>query len=238
MGDYALNGNFNFSITSASVTASDGQEKNILKTISARIFPTGFKVKKEDGSFAPEHFFEEFHLPDVSDPLVLSPEEYEQCTVTVTGPEYDYVVEVDENNRPTAEIFSMSYVITYSPKYVNIQLQKVWDASVPESERHPVTVHLTRDGEIYPADNSFTLSADNNWAFTDASISHLLQYNPETGEAYSYSLVEDGNAYQTSSSMITSGDTVTVELVNAKIPSTPVPAAPDKVPVPRTSAES
>jgi hypothetical protein len=236
---YTLDGNFPFSsdisMESESGITTDGVEQNILYPTWTNIYPTGFKKVNNDGSTSQDTSLSQDHIPEVSDPLVLSPEEYEQVNVTVTDPEYDY--SYTETDGDSITKYSMSYVITYSPKYVNVQLKKTWDASVPESERHPVTVHLTRDGQIYPAGNSFTLSADNHWTVTDDSISHLLQYNPETGEPYNYSLIEDGNAYQTSASMTTSGDTVTVELVNAKIPPTPVPAVTDKSPVPNTSAE-
>ena len=165
--------------------------------------------------------------------LVLTPnmDSYVQCSYTTFLPTFEY------RQEGNVYYYTLQSTIIFTPKYVDLQLRKTWDASVPESERHPVTVHLTRDGEIYPTGNSFTLSADNHWTVTDDSISHLLQYNPETGEPYNYSLIEDGNAYQTSTSMTTSGSTVTVELINAKASSTPVPAVTDKSPVPNTSAE-
>ena len=238
---YTLDGNFSFSsdisIESESGRTTDGVEQSILYPMYINIYSTGFKKVNNDGSTSQDTSLSQDNIPEVSDPLVLSPEEYEQVNVAVTGPKYDYSYTLEADGDSITD-YSMSYVITYSPKYVNVQLKKTWDASVPESERHPVTVHLTRDGQIYPEGNSFTLSADNHWTVTDASISHLLQYNPETGEAYNYSLIEDGTDYQTSVSMTTSGSTVTVQLVNAKISSTPVPTALDKVPVPTTSVES
>lgn len=149
------------------------------------------------------------------DALTVQADTYEQCNTTVSA----LTNESEQSLGGYPQIIGVT--VTYSPKYVSVTLRKVWDSSVPEEERQPVTVHLTRDGEVYPEGSSYVLSEENEWSYT---ITDLLQYDPDSGEAYTYSMTEDGSDYETSVSSSTSGSTVTLELTNS-LSSTPTPTA-------------